>query len=37
VVDLAVDNARGRVYFSDRFNNRILVYSTKGVLLHTIT
>jgi len=37
VVDLAIDNARGRVYFSDRFNNRILVYSTKGVLLHTIT
>jgi len=34
---MAVDNARARVYVSDALNNRIFVYSTKGVLLHTIT
>jgi len=34
---VAVDNARARVYVADRAHNLILVYSTKGVLLHTIT
>lgn len=33
---IAVDNARTRVYFSNENGNEILVYSTKGVLLHTI-
>ena len=33
---IAIDSARGRVYFSNHAGNQILVYSTAGVLLHTI-
>ncbi len=33
---IAVDNLRGRVYISDAPGNVIYVYSTAGVLLHTI-
>ena len=33
---IAVDNARGRVYLSNFQGNQVLVYSTKGTLLHTI-
>lgn len=33
---IAVDNARGRVYISDFFNNDILVYNPSGTLLTTI-
>lgn len=33
---MAVDNARGRVYFSDQYSNKIDVYTTKGVYLTTI-
>jgi len=33
---MAVDTARGRIYFSNPVNNQVLVYSTKGTLLHTI-
>jgi hypothetical protein len=32
----AVDNARGRIYIADYFNDKILVYSTAGKLIHTI-
>lgn len=33
---IAIDNARGRVYFSNYNNNSISVYSTAGTLLHVI-
>jgi DNA-binding beta-propeller fold protein YncE len=33
---IAVDSARGRVYVGDQQHNQVLVYSTKGTLLHTI-
>ena len=33
---IAVDSARGRVYLSNFLGNSVLVYSTKGTLLHTI-
>lgn len=33
---IAVDNVRGRVYFSNTGGAQILVYSTAGALLHTI-
>lgn len=33
---MVVDNSRGRLYISDELDNQILVYSTKGVLMHTI-
>ena len=33
---IAVDNVRGRVYFSNTGGQQILVYSTAGALLHTI-
>jgi len=33
---IAVDSARGRVYLSNFQGNQVLVYSTKGTLLHTI-
>jgi DNA-binding beta-propeller fold protein YncE len=33
---IAVDNTRGRVYFSNYNGNSISVYSTAGVLLTTI-
>lgn len=33
---IAIDNARGRIYFSDYNDNSISVYSTAGALLHVI-
>jgi DNA-binding beta-propeller fold protein YncE len=33
---IAVDSARGRVYVSNFLGNSVLVYSTRGTLLHTI-
>lgn len=33
---IAIDNARGRIYFSNYNSNSISVYSTAGVLLHVI-
>ena len=33
---IAIDNARGRVYFANYNNNSISVYSTAGTLLHVI-
>ena len=33
---IADDSARGRVYLSNFLGNSVLVYSTKGTLLHTI-
>jgi len=33
---IAVDSARGRIYLSNLPGNQVLVYSTKGTLLHTI-
>jgi hypothetical protein len=33
---IAVDNVRGRLYFSNNVSNTIDVYSTTGTLLHTI-
>ena len=33
---IAVDSARGRVYLSNQQGSQVLVYSTKGALLHTI-
>jgi hypothetical protein len=33
---IAIDNARGRVYIANYYGNSISVYSTAGVLLHTI-
>jgi len=33
---IAIDNARGRIYFSDDVNNTIAVYSTSGTLLNVI-
>jgi hypothetical protein len=33
---IAIDNVRGRVYFSNQNGNEILVYSTAGALLKTI-
>jgi hypothetical protein len=35
-MDIAVDSARGRIYLSIQQMNQVLVYSTKGTLLHTI-
>lgn len=34
---IAVDNARKRVYITNQYGDQIAVYSTAGVLLHTIT
>jgi len=34
---IAVDSARGRVYLSNQSGNQVLVYSTGGTLLHTIS
>ena len=34
---IAVDSTRGRIYVSDGVHNKIAVYNTSGVLLHTIT
>ncbi len=33
---IAIDSARGRIYFSDSANNQIQVYSTAGAWLQTI-
>ncbi len=33
---IAIDNVRGRVYVSNQSGNEILVFGTKGKLLHTI-
>ncbi len=33
---IAIDNARGRIYFSNYNCNSISVYSTAGTLLHVI-
>ena len=33
---MVVDNGRGRVFFSDRYGNKIDVYTTKGAYLTTI-
>src|SRR5215469_3393600 len=33
---IAVDRARGRVYLSNYLENSVLVYITKGMLLHMI-
>jgi serine/threonine-protein kinase len=33
---IAVDSTRGRIYVSDGVHSKIAVYSTSGVLLHTI-
>lgn len=33
---IAIDNARGRIYFSDDVNSTIAVYSTSGTLLNVI-
>jgi len=33
---IAIDNARGRIYVADGFNNKIDVFNMSGVLQHTI-
>jgi len=33
---IAINNTRGRVYFSNQTGNEILVYSTSGTLLKVI-
>jgi len=35
-MDIAVDSARGRIYLSIQQMNQVLVYNTKGTLLHII-